>query len=140
MTSKLETMLNELIDNMSTRHVNHAELEPIKQEILQEALKPTIYQLEYCDGEYTWVLVRTYNKAELDKLIADVREYNKTIKDLNFDDDDAVDDWTDNHPLSKFDGYRINDLLDIVDDKEGTWANYLEIDTVKINGVQDATN
>lgn len=39
MPSKLETMLNELIENMSTRHVNHAELEPIKQEILQEALK-----------------------------------------------------------------------------------------------------
>ena len=38
MTSKLETMLNELIENLSTDHVNHAELEPIKQEILQEAL------------------------------------------------------------------------------------------------------
>ncbi len=77
------------------------------------------------------------DKAELDTLIADVREYDKTIKDLDFDDDDAVDNWTDNHPLSKFDGYKISDLLDIVDDKDGTWANYLEIDTVKVNGVQD---
>lgn len=136
MPSKLEKMLDELIANMSTCHVNHAELEPIKQEILQEALKPTIYGLEYCDGEYTWVLVRTYDKAELDKLIADVREYDKSIKDLDFDDDDALDAWTENHPLSKFNGYKINDLLDIADDKDGTWANYLEIDTVKVNGVQ----
>ena len=40
MKTKLETMLNELIENLSTAHVNDAELEPIKQEILQEALNP----------------------------------------------------------------------------------------------------
>ena len=51
MTTKLETMLNELIENLSTRHVNHAELEPIKQEILQEALKPTVYSLDYFDDD-----------------------------------------------------------------------------------------
>ena len=40
MKTKLETMLNELIENLSTAHVNDAELETIKQEILQEALNP----------------------------------------------------------------------------------------------------
>lgn len=135
MTTKLETMLNELIENLSTAHVNYAELEPIKQEILQEAFKPTVHQLEYCDGEYTWVLVRTYDKEELDKVIADVREYDKTIKNLDFDNDDELDNWTENHPLSKFNDYRFDDLLDIVDDKDGTWANYLQIDTIKVSGV-----
>ena len=92
MTTKLETMLNELIENLSTAHVNHAELEPIKQEILKEALKPTVYRLDYFDGEYYWDLVRSYDRAELEKLIAGATEYHKTIKDLDFDDDDAVDE------------------------------------------------
>ncbi len=93
MTTKLETMLNELIENLSTAHVNHAELEPIKQEILQEALEPTVYRLDYFDGEYYWHLVHSYDRAELEKLIADATEYHKTIKDLDFDDDEAVDAW-----------------------------------------------
>ena len=134
MTSKLETMLNELIANMSTCHVNHAELEPIKQEILQEALKPTVYRLEYFDGEYRWDLIHSYDKSKLEKLIADATEYHKTIKDLDFDDDEAVDAWLDNHPLSEFNGDPINDLLDI-DDYEPL-NEYLSIVTFKVNGVQ----
>ena len=59
MTTKLETMLNELIENLSTSHINHAELEQIKQEILQEALEPTVYRLDYFDGEYRWDLVHS---------------------------------------------------------------------------------
>ena len=110
MTKKLETMLNELIENLSTAHVNHAELKPIKQEILQEALKPTVYRLDYFDGEYVWDLVHSYDRAELEKLIADATEYHKTIKDLDFDDDEAVDVWLEKHPLNDF---NINDLLDI---------------------------
>lgn len=137
MTSKLETMLDELIANMSTRHVNHAELEPIKQEILQEALKPTptVYRLNYFDGEYRWDLIHSYDKAELEKLITDATEYHKTIKDLDFDDDEAVDAWEDNHPLSAFNGDPINDLLDI-DDYEPL-SEYLSIDMIKVNGVQN---
>jgi len=135
MTSKLETMLNELIENMSTCHVNHAELEPIKQEILQEALYPTVYRLDYFDGEYRWDLIHSYDKAELEKLIADATEYHKTIKDLDFDDDEAVDAWSDNHPLSSFNGDPINDLLEI-DDYEPL-SEYLSIATLKVNGVQD---
>ena len=133
MTTKIETMLNELIENLSTAHVNHAELEPIKQEILQEALKPTVYQLEYCDGEYTWVLVRTYDKAELDKVIADATEYHKTIKDLDFDDDEAVDAWLEKHPLNDFNCDQINDLLDI-DDYEPL-SEYLSINSFEVSGV-----
>ena len=135
MTTKLETMLNELIENLSTAHVNHAELEPIKQEILQEALKPTVYRLDYFDGEYYWYLVHSYDREELEKLIADATEYHKTIKDLNFDDDEAVDAWLENHPLNDFDGDQINDLLDI-DDYEPL-SGYLSINFFNVSGVSE---
>ena len=133
MTTKLETMLNELIENLSTAHVNHAELEPIKQEILQEALEPTVYRLDYFDGEYGWYLVYSYDRAELEKLIADATEYHKTIKDLDFDDDEAVDAWLENHPLNDFNGDKINDLLDI-DDYEPL-SEYLSISSFEVSGV-----
>ena len=133
MTTKLETMLNELIENLSTAHVNHAELEPIKQEILQEALGPTVYRLDYYDGDYYWYLVHSYDRAELEKLIADATEYHKTIKDLDFDDDEAVDAWLEKHPLNDFDGDQINDLLDI-DDYEPLSA-YLSIYFFEVSGV-----
>lgn len=129
MTTKLETMLNELIENLSTAHVNHAELEPIKQEILQEALKPTVYHLDYFDGEYRWDLIHSYDRAELEKLIADATEYHKTIKDLDFDDDEAVDAWLENHPLND----QINDLLDI-DDYEPL-SERLSINFFNVSGV-----
>ena len=135
MTTKLETMLNELIENLSTAHVNHAELEPIKQEILQEALEPTVYRLDYFDGEYRWDLVHSYDKAELEKLIADATEYHKTIKDLDFDDDEAVDAWLENHPLDDFNGDKINDLLDI-DDYEPL-SEYLSINFFEVSGVSE---
>ena len=135
MTTKLETMLNELIENLSTAHVNHAELEPIKQEILQEALKPTVYRLDYFDGEYRWDLVHSYDRAELEKLIEDATEYHKTIKDLDFDDDEAVDAWLENHPLDDFSGDQINDLLDI-DDYEPL-SEYLSINSFKVSGVSE---
>ena len=133
MTTKLETMLNELIENLSTAHVNHAELEPIKQEILQEALKPTVYRLDYYDGEYYWYLIHSYDRAELEKLIEDATEYHKTIKDLDFDDDKAVDAWLEKHPLGDFSGDQINDLLDI-DDYEPLSA-YLSINSFEVSGV-----
>ena len=133
MTTKLETMLNELIENLSTAHVNHAELEPIKQEILQEALKPTVYRLDYFDGEYGWYLIHSYDRAELEKLIADATEYHKTIKDLDFDDDEAVDSWLENHPLNDFDGDQINDLLDIGDYEP--LSKYLSISFFNVSGV-----
>ena len=132
MTTKLETMLNELIENLSTAHVNHAELEPIKQEILKEALKPTVYRLDYFDGEYYWDLVRSYDRAELEKLIAGATEYHKTIKDLDFDDGEAVDAWLENHPLNDF---NINDLLDI-DDYEPL-SEYLSINSFEVSGVSE---
>ena len=132
MTTKLETMLNELIENLSTAHVNHAELEPIKQEILKEALKPTVYRLGYFDGEYRLDLVHSYDRAELEKLIADATEYHKTIKDLDFDDDEAVDAWLENHPLNDF---NINDLLDI-DDYEPL-SGYLSIYSFEVSGVSE---
>ena len=132
MTTKLETMLNELIENLSTAHVNHAELEPIKQEILQEALKPTVYRLDYYDGEYYCDLVHSYDRAELEKLIADATEYHKTIKDLDFDDDEAVDAWLEKHPLNDF---NIIDLLDI-DDYEPLSA-YLSINSFEVSGVSE---
>ena len=135
MTTKLETMLNELIENLSTAHVNHAELEPIKQEILQEALEPTVYRLDYFDGEYGWYLVYSYDRAELEKLIADATEYHKTIKDLDFDDDEAVDAWLENHPLNDFNGDKINDLLDI-DDYEPL-SEYLSISSFEVSGVSE---
>ena len=135
MTTKLETMLNELIENLSTAHVNHAELEPIKQEILQEALKPTVYRLDYFDGEYYWYLVHSYDRAQLEKLIADATEYHKTIKDLDFDDDEAVEAWLENHPLGDFSGDQINDLLDI-DDYEPLSA-YLSINFFEVSGVSE---
>ena len=135
MTSKLETMLNELIENLSASHINHAELEPIKQEILQEALQPTVYRLDYFDGEYRWDLVHSYDRAELEKLIADATEYHKTIKDLDFDDDEAVDAWLENHPLDDFNGDQINDLLDI-DDYEPL-SEYLSINSFEVSGVSD---
>lgn len=131
MTTKLETMLNELIENLSTAHVNHAELEPIKQEILQEALKPTVYRLDYYDGDYYWYLVHSYDRAELEKLIADATEYHKTIKDLDFDDDEAVDAWLENHPLND----QINDLLDI-DDYEPL-SERLSINFFNVSGVSE---
>ena len=132
MKTKLETMLNELIENLSTAHVNHAELEPIKQEILQEALKPTVYRLDYFDGEHRWDLVHSYDRAELEKLIEDATEYHKTIKDLDFDDDEAVDAWLENHPLNDF---NINDLLDI-DDYEPL-SEYLSINSFEVSGVSE---
>lgn len=135
MTTKLEIMLNELIENLSTAHVNHAELEPIKQEILQEALEPTVYRLDYFDGEYRWDLVHSYDRAELEKLIADATEYHKTIKDLDFDDDEAVDAWLENHPLNDFNGDQINDLLDI-DDYEPL-SEYLSINFFNVSGVSE---
>ena len=135
MTTKLETMLNELIENLSTAHVNHAELEPIKQEILQEALKPTVYRLYYFDGEYSWDLVHSYDRAELEKLIADATEYHKTIKDLDFDDDEAVDVWLEKHPLNDLNGDQVNDLLDI-DDYEPLSA-YLSIYSFEVRGVSE---
>nr|WP_313379298.1 hypothetical protein [Moraxella sp.] len=135
MTTKLETMLNELIENLSTSHINHAELEQIKQEILQEALEPTVYRLDYSDGEYYWHLVHSYDRAELEKLIVDATEYHKTIKDLDFDDDEAVDAWLEKHPLNDFDGDQINDLLDI-DDYEPL-SEYLSIYFFKVSGVSE---
>ena len=135
MTTKLETMLNELIENLSTAHVNHAELEPIKQEILQEALEPTVYRLDYFDGEYRWDLVHSYDRAELEKLIADATEYHKTIKDLDFDDDEAVDAWLENHPLDDFNGDQINDLLDIGDYEP--LSEYLSINSFEVSGVSE---
>ena len=135
MTTKLETMLNELIENLSTAHVNHAELEPIKQEILQEALKPTVYSLDYYDGEYYWYLVHSYDREELEKLIADATEYHKTIKDLDFDDDEAVDSWLEKHPLNDFNGDQIDDLLDI-DDYEPL-SEYLSINSFEVIGVSE---
>ena len=135
MTTKLETMLNELIENLSTAHVNHAELEPIKQEILQEALKPTVYRLYYFDGEYSWDLVHSYDRAELEKLIADATEYHKTIKDLDFDDDKAVDAWLEKHPLNYLNGDQVNDLLDI-DDYEPL-SEYLSIYSFEVRGVSE---
>ena len=135
MTTKLETMLNELIENLSTAHVNHAELEPIKQEILQEALKPTVYRLDYYDGEYYWYLAHSYDRVQLEKLIADATEYHKTIKDLDFDDDKAVDAWLEKHPLGDFSGDQINDLLDI-DDYELLSA-YLSINSFEVSGVSE---
>ena len=135
MTKKLETMLNELIENLSTAHVNHAELKPIKQEILQEALKPTVYRLDYFDGEYYWYLVHSYDREELEKLIADATEYHKTIKDLDFDDDEAVDAWLEKHPLNDFNGDSIDDLLDI-DDYEPLSA-YLSINFFEVSGVSE---
>ena len=135
MTTKLETMLNELIENLSTAHVNHAELETIKQEILQEALKPTVYRLDYYDGEYYWYLVHSYDRAQLEKLIADATEYHKTIKDLDVDDGEAVDAWLEKHPLGDFSGDQINDLLDI-DDYEPLSA-YLSINSFEVSGVSE---
>ena len=135
MTTKLETMLNELIENLSTAHVNHAELETIKQEILQEALKPTVYQLDYYDGEYYCYLVNSYDRAQLEKLIADATEYHKTIKDLDSDDNKAVDAWLEKHPLCDFSGDQINDLLDI-DDYEPLSA-YLSINSFEVSGVSE---
>ena len=135
MTTKLETMLNELIENLSTAHVNHAELEPIKQEILQEALEPTVYRLDYYDGEYSWDLFHSYDRAQLEKLIADATEYHKTIKDLDFDDDEAVDAWLEKHPLNDFNGDQINNLLEI-DDYEPLSA-YLSINFFEVSGVSE---
>ena len=135
MTTKLETMLNELIENLSTAHVNDAELEPIKQEILQEALKPTVYRLDYFDGEYRWDLVHSYDRAELEKLIEDATEYHKTIKDLDFNNYMAVETWLEKHPLNDFNGDKINDLLDI-DDYEPL-SEYLSINSFEVIGVSE---
>ena len=99
----------------------------------QKALKPTVYRLDYFDGEYRWDLVHSYDRAELEKLIADATEYHKTIKDLDFDDDEAVDAWLENHPLDDFNGDQINDLLDI-DDYEPL-SEYLSINSFEVSGV-----
>ena len=135
MKTKLETMLNELIENLSTAHVNDAELEPIKQEILQEALKPTVYRLDYFDGEYRWDLVHSYDRAELEKLIEDATEYHKTIKDLDFNNYMAVETWLEKHPLNDFNGDQINNLLDI-DDYEPL-SEYLSINFFNVSGVSE---
>ena len=135
MTTKLETMLNELIENLSTAHVNDAELEPIKQEILQEVLKSTVYRLDYFDGEYSGDLVHSYDRSELEKLIADATEYHKTIKDLDSDDDEAVDAWLEKHPLNDFNGDQIDDLLDI-DDYE-PFSGFLSIYSFEVSGVSE---
>ena len=135
MKTKLETMLNELIENLSTAHVNDAELEPIKQEILQEALKPTVYRLDFFDGEYYLHLAHSYDRAFLEKLIADATEYHKTIKDLDFDDNEAVDAWLEKHPLNDFSGDKIIDLLEI-DDLEPLSA-YLSIYFFEVSGVSE---
>ena len=101
----------------------------------QEALYPTVYRLDYFDGEYYWHLIHSYDKAELEKLIADATEYHKTIKDLDFDDDEAVDAWLEKHPLNDFNGDQFNDLLDI-DDYEPL-SGYLSIYSFEVSGVSE---
>lgn len=108
---------------------------PIKQEILQEALKPTVYRLDYFDGEYRWDLVHSYDRAELEKLIEDATEYHKTIKDLDFNNYMAVETWLEKHPLNDFNGDQINDLLDI-DDYEPL-SEYLSINFFNVSGVSE---
>ena len=103
--------------------------------VSQEALEPTVYRLDYFDGEYYWYLVHSYDREELEKLIADATEYHKTIKDLDFDDDEAVDAWLEKHPLGDFSGDQINDLLDI-DDYEPLSA-YLSINSFEVSGVSE---
>ena len=100
----------------------------------QEALDPTVYRLDYFDGEYYWYLVHSYDRAELEKLIADATEYHKTIKDLDFEDNEAVDAWLEKHPLNDFNGSdSINDWLEI-DDYEPLSA-YLSINSFEVSGV-----
>ena len=94
-----------------------------------------MYRLDCYDGEYYWHLVHSYDRAELEKLIADATEYHKTIKDLDFDDDEAVDAWLEKHPLNDFNGDQINDLLDI-DDYEPLSA-YLSINSFEVSGVSE---
>ncbi len=101
----------------------------------QKALEPTVYRLDYYDGDYYWYLVHSYDRAELEKLIADATEYHKTIKDLDFDDDEAVDAWLEKHPLNDFNGDSINDLLEI-DDYEPLSA-YLSINSFEVSGVSE---
>ena len=101
----------------------------------QEALKPTVYRLDYYDGDYYWYLVHSYDRAELEKLIADATEYHKTIKDLDFDDDEAVDAWLEKHPLNDFDGDQIIDLLDIGDYEP--LSEYLSITFFNVSGVSE---
>lgn len=101
----------------------------------QKALEPTVYRLDCFDGEYYWHLVYSYDRAELEKLIADATEYHKTIKDLDFDDDEAVDVWLEKHPLNDFNGDRFNDLLDI-DDYEPL-SEYLSIYSFEVRGVSE---
>ncbi len=101
----------------------------------QEALEPTVYRLDYFDGEYRWDLVHSYDREELEKLIEDATEYHKTIKDLDFDDDEAVDSWLEKHPLNDFNGDQINDLLDI-DDYEPL-SEYLSINFFNVSGVSE---
>ena len=95
----------------------------------------TVYRLDYYDGEYYWYLVHSYDRAQLEKLIADATEYHKTIKDLDFDDDKAVDAWLEKHPLGDFSGDQINDLLD-TDDYEPLSA-YLSINSFEVSGVSE---
>ena len=101
----------------------------------QEALEPTVYRLDYYDGDYYWYLVHSYDREELEKLIADATEYHKTIKDLDFDDDEAVDVWLEKHPLNDLNGDQVNDLLDI-DDYEPL-SEYLSIYSFEVRGVSE---
>lgn len=101
----------------------------------KEVLKPTVYRLDYFDGEYSGDLVHSYDRSELEKLIADATEYHKTIKDLDFDDDEAVDAWLEKHPLNDFNGDQIDDLLDI-DDYEPL-SGYLSIYSFEVSGVSE---
>ena len=101
----------------------------------QKALEPTVHRLYYFDGEYSWDLVHSYDRSELEKLIADATEYHKTIKDLDFDDDEAVDVWLEKHPLNNLNGDQINDLLDI-DDYEPL-SEYLSIYSFEVRGVSE---
>ena len=101
----------------------------------KEVLKPTVYRLDYYDGEYYWYLVHSYDRAELEKLIADATEYHKTIKGLDFDDNEAAKAWLEKHPLGDFSGDQINDLLDI-DDYEPLSA-YLSINFFEVSGVNE---
>ena len=105
--------------------------------VSQEALEPTVYRLDYFDDEYYWYLVHSYDREELEKLIADATEYHKTIKDLDFEDNEAVDAWLEKHPLNDFNGDSIIDLLEI-DDYEPLSA-YLSINSFEVSGVSKMT-
>ena len=127
--------LQEAKEWVETTHYPSALIKAGFELVSQEALKPTVYRLDYYDGDYYWYLVHSYDRAELEKLIADATEYHKTIKDLDFDDDEAVDAWLEKHPLNDFNGDSINDLLEI-DDYEPLSA-YLSINSFEVSGVSE---